>query len=806
MFSTYFKTGFRNLHKNKFSAFINIGGLTVGMAVAMLIGLWVYDELSFNKYHEHYNRIGRVLIKGNDAKHGPFVNSSVPYPVAAEIRSTYQSNFKYVVRGSWIEQVILSAGDKKLSRPGQYFDADAPHLFTLKMLKGSRDGLKDMHGILLSASTARSLFGNDDPLNQLIMLNNKTSLKVTGVYEDLPKNTQLSEIEFMASWGLFESQNIWIAERATTQWDNNFLRIYVEIPEGSSFKKVDRNIAGLILKNIRNVEKYSDHARRNPTPFLHPMSDWHFASYSRGEVDSSPLRMAWLVGTIGAFVLLLACINFMNLSTARSEKRARETGIRKAIGSMRIQLVYQFFFESLVVVIIAFILATLLVAFTLPLFNSMAAKEMIVPLGDPYFWLYSSLFILTTAILAGSYPAIYLSSFKPVKVLKGTFRAGRFAAIPRKALVVAQFTISVALIICTIVVYRQLQHAKDRPVGYTREGLIVLEKKGQDFDGKHSLIRNTLLQTGVVAEVSQSMGKITYVASSNNGFEWKGKDPNKDQSFGTLAVTSEHGKTIGWQMLEGRDFSSQITGDSNGVVINEAAVKYMELENPVGETISWKWGNEPQSFTILGVVQDMVMESPYKPVEPTFFFIKSPNGGTSVINIRINPNVAMHNALAKIEAVFKDLVPATPFDYQHVDQDYAQKFAAEERIGKLAWFFAAFAIFISCLGLFGLSTFTAEQRVKEIGVRKVLGASVQDIWRLLSKEFVMLVIISILIAFPLAWYAMDTWLQDYIYRTNLSWTIFAAAGGCALLITLLTVSFQAIKAALANPVRALRSE
>jgi ABC-type antimicrobial peptide transport system permease subunit len=806
MFKNYFKTGFRNLVKNKVSAIINIGGLTVGMAVAMLIGLWVYDEVSFNKYHEHYDRIGRVLIKGVDPKHGQFVNGQVPYPVANELRTVYRSNFKYIARGSWIDNYVLAADNKKLSRPGQFLDADAPHLFTLKMLKGSRDGLKDMHSILLSASTAKSLFGAGDPLNQVITLNNKTSLKVTGVYEDVPKNSQLSEIDFLGSWDLFESQNAWIGQRTSQDWLNNFLRIYVEIREGRSYEDVNRNIADAQLRNIKNIDKYKEHAARNPTVFLHPMSQWHFAQYRRGEVDNSALRMAWLVGTIGAFVLLLACINFMNLSTARSEKRARETGIRKAIGSLRIQLIYQFFCESLIVVMIAFILATSLVAITLPWFNTMAGKEMTMPLGDSYFWLYSGAFILFTALIAGSYPAIYLSSFKPVKVLKGTFRAGRFAAIPRKALVVAQFTVSVALIICTIVVYRQLQHAKDRPVGYSREGLISMYKRGTDFEGRHELIRQNLLQTGVVAEVSQSMGAVTTVASGNNGFEWRGKDPNKDQSFGTLPVTSEHGKTIGWQILAGRDFSGTILSDSAGVVINEAAAKYMELENPIGESISWKWGAKTNTYTILGVVRDMVMESPYKPVEPTFFFIKAPNGSPTHINIRVSPNVAMNVALPKIEAVFKKLIPSVPFDYQFVDQDYAQKFAAEERIGNLAWFFAAFAIFISCLGLFGLSIFTAEQRVKEIGVRKVLGASVQDIWRLLSKEFVMLVLISMVIAFPLAWYFMNAWLQDYVYRTNLSWTIFAAAGCAALVITFFTISFQAIKAALANPVKSLRTD
>jgi ABC-type antimicrobial peptide transport system permease subunit len=335
----------------------------------------------------------------------------------------------------------------------------------------------------------------------------------------------------------------------------------------------------------------------------------------------------------------------------------------------------------------------------------------------------------------------------------------------------------------------------------------MIDMRSDDFYGKYDLFRTELLNTGVVSEMSESMGKVTEVVSGNNGFDWNGKDSNKEESFGTLAVTHEHGKTVGWQFIAGRDFSRALVSDSSGVVINESAAKYMGLQQPGGETVTWKWrDNQPVPYTILGVIKDMVMESPYEPVEPTMFFVKPLNGGVSCINIRVSPDVVMNKALPKIEAVFKKLVPSVPFDYQFVDEDYALKFAAEERIGKLAGFFTILAVFISCLGLFGLASFVAEQRTKEIGVRKVLGASVYNVWQLLSKEFVVLVIVSLFIAAPVAYYFMHNWLQDYQYRTELSWWIFAAAGAGALVITLLTVSFQAIKAAIANPVKSLRTE
>jgi putative ABC transport system permease protein len=800
MLKNHFKIAWRTLLKNKTSSIINIGGLAVGMAVALLIGLWIYDELSFNKYHQNYDHIAQVMTRYKDG-----MNNSLPYPLATELNTNYRSNFKHVIRASWEQDHILAAGEKKLSRKGQFMDKETPEMLTLKMIYGSRAGLQDPYSIMLSASTAKAIFGDIDPTNKTILLDTKTNVKVTGVYEDLPLNTQFKNIEFFSPFELWVSNNDWIEKRAMNDWNNHFLKIYAEINPNGNFDKISSIIKDAELKNLAN---YKDLAAHNPQVFLLPMSDWHLHNFTRGVADTEPMRMVWIVGIIGVFVLFLACINFMNLSTARSEKRAKEVGIRKAIGSVRRQLINQFFSESFLVVVIAFILAISLASLLLPLFNNLAAKQMNMLWSNPYFWLLSFGFILITAFLSGFYPAIYLSSFQPVRVLKGSFRVGRFAAIPRKILIVTQFTISVTLIISTIVIIRQIQIAKDRPVGYTREGLIMLDMKSDDFYGKYDLLRDELKRTGVVAEMSESMGTVTELASGNSGFDWKGRDPQIEQSLGTLAVTYEHGKTVDWQFVQGRDFSRDFPTDSLGLVINEAAAKFMNLKNPVGEPVSWTWweNNDVINYNILGVIRNMVMESPYEAITPTVFFIKGHNGGVNCINIKISPKVSANAALPKIEAVFKKLIPSAPFDYKFVDEEYAKKFINEERIGKLATFFAILAIFISCLGLFGLASFVAEQRTKEIGIRKVLGASVANLWKLLSQDFVVLVIISCLIAAPIAWYFMNNWLQKYTYRIEISWWIFAAADTGALIITLLTISYQAIKAAIANPVNCLRTE
>jgi ABC-type antimicrobial peptide transport system permease subunit len=806
MIKNYLKVAWRNLVKNRVTSLINIGGLAVGMAVAMLIGLWVWDELSFDTYHKNYKTIGQIRVHMVDRRtNTQGTNNSVQFPLYTELKANYKENFKHIVMASWNIDNILSTGNKKLSRTGLYMDTEAPEMLTLKMIHGSWAGLKDPYSIMLSESTAKAFFGDANPINRVIKINNKYDVKVTGVYEDLPVNTQFKDLKFLSPIDLWFVDNPWIKQSTMTDWQNHFLKIYAEINPNTSFEQVSHNIKDAELKDLHDV-KFKDEAALNPQVLVAPMRDWHLHSYKRGQPDNGPLQMVWLISIIGSFVLLLACINFMNLSTARSEKRAKEIGIRKAVGSLRLQLIGQFLSESFLIVVLAFCLSLVIATLSMPVFNNLAGKQVSMPYQSTWFWLVSIGFIFVTSIIAGSYPALYLSSFKPVKVLKGTFKAGRLASIPRKVLVVTQFTVSVALIICTIVVYKQIQIAKNRPVGYTREGLIMIEKKNSDFDGKYDILRSELKKTGVVSEMSESFGKVTEIASGNGGFKWRGKDPNLNDSFGTLPVSFEYGKTIGWQFEQGRDFSRTFSTDSNGMVINEAAAKYMGLKNPVGEDVSWKFQDQPMRYyKILGVVKDMIMESPYDETTPTIFMIKG-HVGTSQINVKINPKVSASEALPKIEAVFKKIIPSAPFEYKFADEEYAAKFAAEERIGRLAGVFATLAIFISCLGLFGLASFVAEQRFKEIGVRKVLGATVVNLWGLLSKDFVQLVILSQLIASPLAYYFMHKWLMNYHYRTDISWWVFGVTYFGALAITLLTVSYQSIKAAMANPVRSLRSE
>ncbi|HWB27287.1 MAG TPA: FtsX-like permease family protein [Chitinophagaceae bacterium] len=587
-----------------------------------------------------------------------------------------------------------------------------------------------------------------------------------------------------------------MGKSSADNWGDNSFQMFVELNDNADIKNVSAKIRDIKLKNVN-----ADDAKYKPAIILHPMNKWHlYSEFKNGVNTGGAIEYVWLFGIIGAFVLLLACINFMNLSTARSEKRAKEVGIRKAVGSLRAQLISQFFCESLLTAVLACFLSIALVSLVLPYFNTIAAKPMILPWGNIFFWLACIVFTLFTGIIAGIYPALYLSSFKPVKVLKGTFKAGRFSAMPRKVLVVVQFAVSVILIAGTIVVFKQIQYAKNRPVGYSREGLINIQVSTLDLHNHFAAVRQELLSAGVITDMTESSSPMTGLENNRGDLDWKEKDPNTTYDFANIRVSSSYGKTAGWQVLAGRDFNAALKADSEAVILNEAAVKYMGLKQPLGEIVTFAG----RAHTVIGVTKDMVMSSPYEPARQTIFYLS--RDGFDDILIRINPLVSTHEAIGKIEAVCKKYSPAVPFSYAFTDNKYSLKFNSEERIGNLAAIFASLAIFISCLGLSGMASFMAEQRTKEIGVRKVLGASSFNLWRLMSSQFILLVTVALLIAIPVSYTAMNKWLLNYEYRTNISWWIFVFTAAGALLITLLAVSYQSIKAATMNPVKSLRTE
>jgi putative ABC transport system permease protein len=793
MLKNYFTVAWRNLLKSKAYSAINIIGLATGMAVAILIALWIWDELSFDNYHKNHQTIAQVMTTqtfNGETGTGP----AVAMPLGNELRSKYGSDFKAVSMASWNFGHILGVGEKKISASGMWVEPVFPTMFSLNMLKGNINGLKDPSAILLNASMAKTLFGKVDPINKTIRVDNKFDFKVAGVYEDFPHNTSLNDTKILLSWDKYISTETWM-KNAMTEWGNHSWQAFVQVNNQADMTKTSEKIKKASMIHLNAAQDGVEEL------VLQPMDNWRLHNeFKNGRLAGGRIQFVWLFGIIGVFVLLLACINFMNLSTARSEKRAKEVGIRKTVGSLRPQLIKQFLTESIVVAFLSLLIALVLVLALIPFFNGLSDKAIHLPGANIYFWLFILAFTLFTGIVSGSYPAFYLSGFEPIKVLKGTFRVGRYAALPRKVLVVVQFSISIALIIGTIIVYRQIQYAKDRPVGYTREGLITIFMNTPDLTGHYDALRNDLLATGKVENMSESSGPITGIWSNNIGFSWAGKDPSTLPLFATVAVTQDYGPTLHWQIKEGRDFSRNFLTDSSAMIMNEAAVKLVGIKNVIGMTI--KWDTTPHH--VVGVIKDMVMQSPYEPVRPTFFFMNP--GWANVITIRIKPSSSVQEALAKIEKVFGKYNPAAPFEYKFTDEEYARKFEDEKRIGNLSTFFAILAVFISCLGLFGLASFVAEQRTKEIGVRKVLGASIFNLWQMLSRDFVNLVIISCAIAIPLAWYFLHQWLQKYTYRTNISWWIFVLAGMGAMIITLLTVSYQAIRAAMMNPVTSLRSD
>ncbi len=790
MFRNYFKTAYRNIWRNKGFSAINIIGLSIGMASAIIILMWIQNEVSYDRFHEKKDRIYAVWNRTKlDGKITCFDNT--PNPLAKTLEKDLPE-VEQAARMNGTGSPIFSIGNKMLSIRGSIVDSNFLQIFSFPLIEGNaKTVLNDAHNIVITQQLAIKLFGkNEDAVGKIIRINHTDNLTVTGVLKDLPNNTEF-DFEYLMPWSYLHEKG-----GDDDSWSNTSTTTYVLL-------KPNARLASVAPKIKMMQQKYDDQAKETGWElFLYPISRWHlYSNFENGyESNSGRITFVRLFAIIAAFVLLIACINFMNLSTARSEKRAKEIGIRKVAGAQKLSLIIQFIIESILLAFIAGIIAIGIVQISLPAFNQLTQKKLFIPFDNVYFWFAAIGFIIFTGILAGSYPAFFLSSFQPVKVLKGTFKKANALIAPRKVLVVLQFTFAITLIICTIIVKQQIDYAKERQTGYDKNNLVYFYLS-DNIVKNYSSLKNDLLQSGIANSVTKTSAPLTQSWSDGWNQEWEGKNPNDETDFEKYNEDGGLGKTAGLQFIMGRDIDVQkYPTDSTAMILNESALKVMKFKNPIGQIVR----DNGQQWHVIGVIKDFILESPYQQIYPMLIY--GPKSSFSIILVKLNNKNTIAKNLKATEAIVKKYDPEYLFICNFIDEEYAAKFADERRTGTLAGLFAGLTILISCLGLFGLATYMAEARIKEIGVRKVLGASVTSITALLSKDFVKLIIISIIIASPIAWFAMNKWLQGYNYRINISWFVFIASGLLAIVIAMLTVSFQAIKAAMANPVKSLRTE
>lgn len=785
MLKNYFKIAWRNLIRNKVFSVINITGLAIGMAVALLIGIWVQNEFSYDQFHKNKNNLYKVYNRQTGYGGAVYAFDVTAGPVGKALQKDFPE-VKNSARIYWSNERLFNYGDKSIKAKGN--DVDKPFLtmFSFPLLEGDANhALDDVNSIVITEDLAKRLFGNKDAMGKVITLDNNGSYKVTGVLKNLPGNT---EFDFNYLVSLQANENNY-----GNTWDNNTYYTYIQLKSGVSVDAFNNKIK-------QEVNKYAPDLKDEV--FLYPVIKQHlYSNFENGKPAGGRINTVRLLIIIGLLILLIACINFMNLSTAQSQKRAKEIGVRKVIGAGKTRLVIQFLCESVLIAFVAGIFAILTTVLSLPAFNNLINKSLSLNYKDPLLWVSLSGFILFTGLLAGSYPAFFLSSFKPVKVLKGAVTSIKDPFNPRKILVVTQFSIAIVLIISTLIVYHQIKFVENRNTGYNINSLAEVPIEG-DIRKNYDLIKNELINKGVVTAMCKNSLGVTVDGATRGGLSWQGSKPDDANIiFSKVGTGGDFVKTLDLKLLDGRGIDmNAYSSDSTAALLNEAAVKAMNIKNPVGKIIN----EEGKNFTIVGVFKDFIIGSPYNFVTP--MIVVATNYWTYNIILRFNNKNNMEDNLHVAQHVFKKYNPAYLFTYHFVDEEYQQKFSDEKQTETLAALFAGLTIFISCLGLFGLAAYMAENRQKEIGIRKVLGASVKTIVQMLSKEFVVLVIISIIIATPIGWLVMNKWLQNYNYRIEISWQVFVFAGLIAILIAVLTVSFQAIKAAIANPVKSLRSE
>jgi len=787
MIKNFFKIAWRNLLRNKAFSLINISGLAIGMAAATLILLWIQNEMSFDQFHEKRNRIYEAWNRAEFSGKLQCWNTT-PKILARTVEKDIPE-VERAVRVNWQRSFLFSIGDKRLTVPGNMVDSGFLQMFSFPLIRGeAKTALNNSSSIVLTETLAKKIFGREDAMGKVIKIDNKDNFTVTGILKDLPNNTRF-KFEYLLPWDYVIKKG-----EDDSSWGNNSTRTYVLLKQNATLASANEKIRKLKVRYDKTEDPKWE-------MFLYPASHWRlYSKFTNGREDGGLIEFVRLFGIIAAFILLIACINFMNLSTARSEKRAKEVGIRKVVGAQKKSLIGQFISESILIAFLAGIVAVAIVEISLPAFGRLTDKKLFIEFNRFEFWIGASAFILVTGIIAGSYPAFFMSAFSPAKVLKGTFKATNALITPRKLLVILQFTFAIILIICTSIVKQQIDHARNRENGYAKDNLVYHMLTG-DLEKNYTLVKNDLLSSGVAKSVTKTSAPITQGWSDSWGFEWEGKDPNDKTDFDRYNADEDIVATAGLKLTRGRDLNLKTyPTDSFGMLINESAAKVMNFKDPIGQIVK----DGDRKYHIVGVFKDFILQSPYYPMKP--MLIGGAGGWFNVIHVKLNGANPTAANLKKMESIFKKFNPEYPFDYKFVDEEYADKFKSEQRTGTLAALFAALTIFISCLGLFGLATYMAENRIKEIGVRKVLGASVTGITTLLSKDFLKLVMISFLIACPVAWWMMDTWLQNYPYRVSIQWQVFVFAGLLSLIISLLTVSYQSVRAAIANPVKSLRAE
>lgn len=783
MFKNYFKIAWRNLFKNKVLSFINIAGLALGMAGAVLLVMNIQYEASIDQFHAKKDHIYKAYNK--DIINGKLEAYNVTSASLAPALKKDYPEIKEATRVSGTEK-LFSYKEKKIKIQGNYADPYFLNMFSFPLLKGNaQTALNDAHSIVITEQLAKKIFGDEDPMNKIIRADNADNFTITGVLKDLPFNTDF-RFEYLVSWEFLKAKGI-----ENLSWDNNYVSTFTELPPHVDLKFVNSKITDVATRLTKE---------NKPKTFLYPFTKEHlYGHFENGVATGGNIDNLYMLGILAGIILLIACINFMNLSTARSEKRAKEVGVRKVMGAVKRALILQFISESVLLSLIAGVIAFFIVQLLLPVFSSLANVHLSVPYSSIFFWVLAVCFILFTGILAGSYPAFYLSSFKPVKVLKGVLKNEKALVTPRKVLVVLQFVLSIFLINFTILFQKQISHSQNREIGYVKENLIF-HPMTDDLRKNYTLMKNELINTGIATSICQSNTPVTRERSGIAGLKWEGMDLKANVVFNNVTTSGHFVKTNGLKLLAGRDIDvAGFPTDTASCMVNEAALKIMALKNPIGKIIKYEGVN----WKIIGLVKDFLI-GPADEATSAMFIRGSKDG--DFISIRLNSNNPSLQNLKTAEGILKKYNPNFLTEYQFADEDYAFKFKQKKSVAALINSFAFIAIFISCMGLFGLSVYMAENRIKEIGIRKVLGATVSGVTLLLAKDFVKLVIIAIVIASPLSLLFMNFFLQHFSYRTNISWWILFATGAAAILIALFTISFQSVKAAIANPVKSLRTE